>query len=732
MFKLAPPPPPHLILGTRMAPPPPPHLMRASSAPQQRLLQTCDTECYVNYWLIKFYDPAKPSVVTWEFEMWPGHPLDVVGVRTELARSTIVTFNGINYDLPMITLALAGADCSALKKANDLIIVGKLKWWEFYKHFQLVRPDEPDANGYTLIDNIDVKEVAPGVNVSLKTYGGRMASRRLQDLPIKPSGVITPEQRGLLSLYCTNDLITTWELYQRCIKAINLRIDMTLKYGIDLRSKSDAQIAEALFKVKLGFKPEKAFWPHLTPFKYTAPAFIKFDTPELQAVLDLLHSLTFYTSDADQVDDPVDAAGNVIKTGISMPTELGKLRIKIGDSIYKLGKGGLHSTESARHHISDAFHKLSDHDVASYYPSLILICGMYPKQLGDRFLQIYRDVYDERLAAKALGAAIGEAIKQAKIDGVLTGIGELEETMLIAMAEADAKKIVLNGTFGKLGSKYSIFFSPDLLLQVTLTGQLCLLMLIETLEQSSIPVVSANTDGIVIKCPVGSEYLRDTLIGDWESRTGLVTEQNDYAALYSRDVNNYIAYKYSGEAKVKGAFAKAGVAKNPTNSVVVTAVIDYLGKGIPLESTIYACQDIREFLTIRNCKGGGVKVVHGHLPSHASREQLCMMAGYTEEFEGWVHNQNVGVFFKLKDAYAAACKTMRPVLSSDYLGKVVRWYHGVGEVGSITSDANGNKVADSDGAVPLMDLCDGIPANLDRGYYVESAKKMLATLGIVA
>ena len=61
-------------------------------------------------------------------------------------------------------------------------------------------------------------------------------------------------------------------------------------------------------------------------------------------------------------------------------------------------------------------------------------------------------------------------------------------------------EVVVNGTFGKLGNMFSIIYSPDLLFQVTLTGQLTLLLLIERLELAGVRVVSANTDGIVIKC----------------------------------------------------------------------------------------------------------------------------------------------------------------------------------------------------------------------------------------
>ena len=58
---------------------------------------------------------------------------------------------------------------------------------------------------------------------------------------------------------------------------------------------------------------------------------------------------------------------------------------------------------------------------------------------------------------------------------------------------------MLNGTFGKTGSPYSVLFAPEMMIQTTITGQLALLMLIEHLETASISVISANTDGIVIQ-----------------------------------------------------------------------------------------------------------------------------------------------------------------------------------------------------------------------------------------
>ena len=83
---------------------------------------------------------------------------------------------------------------------------------------------------------------------SLKIYGGRLHAPKMQDLPIEPNALIFPEQRETLRLYCHNDLQVTRILYEELKPQIALREQMSKQYNIDLRSKSDAQIAENIIK----------------------------------------------------------------------------------------------------------------------------------------------------------------------------------------------------------------------------------------------------------------------------------------------------------------------------------------------------------------------------------------------------------------------------------------------------------------------------------------------------
>ena len=154
------------------------------------------------------------------------------------------------------------------------------------------------------------------------------------------------------------------------------------------------------------------------------------------------------------------------------PKELADAAVKIGAGTYRLGIGGLHSSEKSAAQHADAITTLVDRDVASYYPAIILQTNLAPAHMGEAFTQTFRKIVRRRLEAKKNGDK----------------------------AMADGLKITTNGSIGKFASPWSNLYAPDLFIQTTLTGQLALLMLIEALESEGIPVVSANTDGVVIRC----------------------------------------------------------------------------------------------------------------------------------------------------------------------------------------------------------------------------------------
>ena len=588
-----------------------------------------DCEVYTDYFLIMFKNIENGRYAS--YEMFDGQELHRARVIQLMKEHTTVSFNGLGYDIHIITAALEGWPCDAIKRLSDEIIKSNLPAWQVAKNNRLrVSHDW---------DHIDVIDVAPG-KAGLKIYGGRMGAPKLQDLPIAPDASISPEQRVELRRYCKNDLDTTEVLYRQLEPAIKLREQIGAQYGgIDLRSKSDAQIAEAVIKHRLHeytgrtYKPRKVAVGH--ECRYEDPKIVSFQSEELQKVFHRILKTGF----------PVGSNG-----AVTMPEWLQKQRIKIGQTDYQMGIGGLHSCEKRQSVVAQDNQILADFDVASYYPSIILKLKLAPQSMGSDFLLIYQDIVTERLQAKARGDKL----------------------------TADTLKIVINGSFGKLGSMYSALYAPELMIQTTITGQLCLLMLIEWVESVGARVVSANTDGIVVLCDKAREKWLEETMFDWMLTTSFELERADYRSIHSRDVNNYIAVKPDGKAKRKGVYAEPVLSKNPDFTIVTDAVATFLSKGIPVEDTIRGSTDVRGFVTVRQVTGGGL----------------------------W---------------------------RGEYLGKAVRFYYSntVGADECISYAKNSNKVPRSDGAKPMMELPDALPGDVDYVRYIEMAHEALKDMGVM-
>lgn len=578
-----------------------------------------DTECYPNYWL--FALKHLPSGKVFTLEQSENENLNEQLLLWVMYRFTIISFNGNSYDLPMIWAAYKNANCGELKRLSDEII-GEER-----------RPYGEDQHS---IDHIDIIEVCPAPKASQKIYAGRLHNKRMQSLPFSPNTVLTREQREHIKDYCLNDLDDLELAYNELSPQIALRSAMSKQYGMDLRSKSDAQIAETVIisevAKEIGYTPRKPRFDQNLVLRYQAPEYLRLNAWLTRPALDLVESLEFRLNPADGSPSTPDALKNYT--------------VRIGNGLYRMGIGGLHSSETSCYYKSDDNVMLLDRDVASYYPRIILNNMLYPKQLTQAFLYVYNGIVERRLTAKHKGDKV----------------------------TADSLKITINGSFGKFGSMYSKLYSPDLMLMVTITGQLSLLLLIEMLEDSGIEVVSANTDGIVMKVKKDQydDYL--AVITLWESITNFETEETRYKAIYSRDVNSYFAIKENGEVKGKGFFGSDRLKKNPKYDISKDAVIALMKDGTPIGDTILSCKDITKFLSVRAVKGSAHKT---------------------------------GV----------------------HLGKAVRWYYAKHSHGAIRYVTTGNAVPETEGAKPLMELPDVFPDDIDYNRYVIEAERILDDIG---
>ena len=631
-----------------------------------------DTECYPNYWLFMAKDEKGNILQLDTHTHLSNEQLSVLHMW--LSTYTFISFNGINYDKPVLELALTQVNVTELKSFSDDIILRDYKWWNV--------PDNIRLN----FDHIDLFEVAKGKQ-SLKKYGARMGMPKLEELPYDPNTILTPEQCGHVVAYCENDIDTLIALWKELEPKIRIRQRYGEKFGLDLRSKSDAQISETilnkLYQEQYGIKPQRIDTRHNLRFKFKTPKWMRFLTPQLQTTLKTIESCEF----------------NVIDGELIKPDALKDLTITFGNRTYKMGIGGLHSQEKSQYLKSTHTHTLVDADVASNYPQAILNSGEYPPAIGPLFRPLYSGIKDERIANKKK----------------LKGMGKDNPAYADTEAMTEGGKIMLNGPFGKMNSPYSTLFAPSMFIQTTVGNQLALLMLMEWVNEINVEIVSANTDGILIYAPNNLRDYVNELIALWEKVCNYETEITEYSAILARDVNNYFALKRDGKVKRKGEYSITTLDKDPDSEICSDAVEQFLTKGANISDTIHQCRDIRKFLIVQKVTGGCYKV-HGPIPNKTpTLKEIYARIG-----------QPTGKVLKseLLPQYLASFKDVKRT----YVGKTIRFYIAKNCPGVLLS-TKGTTIGHSEGAQPCMNLPNEFPGDLDHNWYIQKAYAILKDIG---
>ena len=503
-----------------------------------------DTECYPNYFLIVFRDLNGNEEY---FVKDENNTLPVARIKKLLETRLTIGFNSRMYDIPMITYALTGVSNTLLKEMSDRIINESA--FNTLSEYHLWCPKD--------YDHIDIINIPIGKN-GLKMYGARIDTPYLQDLPYEPNKVLSEKEKQILKKYCSNDVDITKNLYLHLKNEIDIRISINEEYNIDVRSKSDAQIAEVLIISQLTpiKKKVKTF-----DFTYTPPEYVKFTTNELNDLLNRFTAIEFKGVLGDKLLDK-----GVVDD------------VLINNIPYSCGIGGLHSKEESRTVTADDETYIIDIDVFSYYPTIILNNKYCPDNYDPtEFLELYQKIYNNR------------------------GIAKKENNT----TKAAVYKIILNGIFGKFGDKHSVLYSPNLLIHTTITGQLSLLMLIEKLEEHGYNVLSANTDGVTIRVRKDKYDFFRKIIKSWENRLNFKTEEVKYKSLHNQSVNSYIAVKEDKTLKCKGLFSSSDLSRNPAIKICKDAVFAYLLNKRNIETTIRSAKDDpRNFIMVRKCTKG--------------------------------------------------------------------------------------------------------------------------------
>ena len=390
--------------------------------------------------------------------------------------------------------------------------------------------------------------------------------------------------------YNLNDVYIVCEIVRLNPDEIKSRYAVSKTYQVDVLNSSRSKTADTLFEKFYskfsGLTPEQ--WKGgktertAMSFKKVIFPFIEFKTPALKNLLSELYGITIYRTSKDAFSKEV----------------------TIGNVTYNLATGGLHSQDRPMELWSTTSfgdyssptggrkYTIYHYDVASYYPSIMADHAVYPEHLNKgAFVGLIKWMRDTRVTVKHSNEKV--------IDGIPKDVLAL------------VLKIVINSIYGKFGFEKGSLYDRLAVLRVTVNGQLMLLMLCEALELEGISIISANTDGIMVKVYEDQEDKFNEISNWWREKTKMKADSDIVHCLIARDVNNYIAQFRTiknGVPKLKLEYKGAlnpfmyaiDLQKGYDMPIVAQAVSDYFLKGVPIMDTLQFATNILDFCKTQN------------------------------------------------------------------------------------------------------------------------------------
>lgn len=397
--------------------------------------------------------------------------------------------------------------------------------------------------------------------------------------------------------YNKNDVFIVCEVVRLYSEEIKSRYSVSSVYGVDVLNSSRSNMADVLFEKfyseRSGLAPER--WKGqrterkgMNLGKLIFPC-IEFKTVELQKLLADIKKTTVYRVNKEEFNREV----------------------KIGDTIYSIGTGGLHSKDipmeiwstspyecgttmvasstgvQEKAESKDTF-TVYHADVGSFYPSIMAEYEVAPAHMVKKvFAGLIRWMKDTRIKVK-------HTIEEF-VDGIPRDVLAL------------VLKIVINSIYGKFGFEKGNLYDRRAVLEVTINGQLMLLMLCEELELNKFKILSANTDGLMVKVYDKDKEKYDAIIERWQQLTRMKMDSDIVHCLIARDVNNYICQfrtKKGLKMERKGALNPMMYAvdlqKGYDMPIVAQAVNEYFINKIPIMDTLRKATNILDFCKTQN------------------------------------------------------------------------------------------------------------------------------------
>lgn len=415
------------------------------------------------------------------------------------------------------------------------------------------------------------------LRVGLKSMQVTMKYKNVQEYEGDFSLPLPVDEIDNMIAYNINDVDSTEELLNRLKKDVELRLFIEDEYGIDALSMDSVKFGESILAKKYcetarismqTLKDMRSPMDYI-PLKDVIFPFIKYKNPKLQAVLEEMKEQVVYSKERKGYEK----------------------KLVLSNTVYSIGVGGIHSIHTPQIFRPGPDEYIGHSDVASMYPSLLIKHKLTPRHLGESFLKVYEQIYNERIEAKHSGQKLKNL----------------------------ALKLTLNSVTGKMQQETSWMYDPFNVFRIRINGQLILLMLVDRLLELGCKIVQVNTDGVVyIAKKTAKDEIQET-VSEVERITQLTFESDNYEAFYQYAINDYFGvvegYAQSHNPELiekKGMFitdTKLGKGLAPV--IIPKAVINYFLTKQPVADFIKQQTNIHDFLMSQRADKK-FKVRHGN------------------------------------------------------------------------------------------------------------------------
>lgn len=553
------------------------------------------------------------------------------------------------------------------KRINDWIIMEKREGWQFSSAFNKV----PMIN----------YDVMPNPPVGLKTMEGFLGSDiKESEVPFDIDRPLTPQEIEQTVFYCRHDVEETIKVFLQTADVFEAMHGIIQAFP-DMVSLSNIGDSEARITAKvLGCRKQEFndefdffFLPclRLNKYRYVQDWFEQKRKEALS--LDLQNR-----SEYDK------------KTWYKSQS----LETLVAGIPHTFGFGGLHGATEKPSHFTGALYHV---DVNNYYPSMLIAWQLVTRAATN---DNYQKVYKTRKALK---------YKQ-------THAASKAEAKRFKKMQLPYKKM-LNALSGAMKDNTNPAYDPRNNNCMCINGQLMLLDLIEHLEViPGFELIQSNTDGLIVKVPDTDEAfdMMDDICWEWEQRCStplcdILLELDCIHEIFQKDVNNYLWVSADGSVERIGAYVKELSAVDNDLPIINKALVDYMVNKTPVEQTINQCDDLIMFQKIVKLSDKYDWVEHEHCTP------VILKKGVRVIKEIYEYPETVKYTYKSYRVFASNSQDDGRLLKRKAIKPKGEKFGNTPEHCFIfNDDVNGVKV----------------PETLDRGWYIDLAKKRLKQFGV--